>query len=80
VLSAEEFARQGCKVYATARKAEKMSGLSSSIEQLELDVLSDVSIKKAVEAIIEREGRIDILVNNAGMGATSGLLFMTSSP
>jgi 1-acylglycerone phosphate reductase len=56
-----------------------MSGLSSSIEQLELDVLSDISVKKAVEAIIEREGRIDILVNNAGMGATGELLFMTAS-
>jgi 1-acylglycerone phosphate reductase len=78
VLSAEEFARQGCKVYATARKVEKMSGLSSFIEQLELDVLSDVSVKKAVEAIIEREGRIDILVNNAGMGATSEFLFNDS--
>jgi 1-acylglycerone phosphate reductase len=51
-----------------------MSGLSSGIEQLELDVLSDDSVQKVVEAIIRREGRIDILINNAGMGATSRLI------
>jgi NADP-dependent 3-hydroxy acid dehydrogenase YdfG len=77
--SAEDFARRGCKVYATARKVEKMSGLSASIEQLELDVLDDTSVKKAVAVIIEREGRIDILVNNAGMGSVSQYTFITIS-
>jgi NADP-dependent 3-hydroxy acid dehydrogenase YdfG len=56
-----------------------MSGLSASIEQLELDVLDDTSVKNAVAAIIEREGRIDILVNNAGMGSVSQYTSITTS-
>jgi 1-acylglycerone phosphate reductase len=69
VCRAEEFAARGCKVYATARNASKMEGLSN-VEKLELDVLSDDSVKAAVETIKAREGRIDILVNNAGVGCT----------
>jgi 1-acylglycerone phosphate reductase len=76
MLSAEEFARRGCRVYATARKAEKMSGLSVSIEQLELDVLTDSSVQMAVDAVVQCEGRIDILVNNAGMDAASTYSFI----
>ena len=35
-----------------------------------LDVMDVSSITKAVELIVDREGRIDVLVNNAGMGIT----------
>jgi 1-acylglycerone phosphate reductase len=66
---AEEFAARGCRVYATARNASKMEGLFN-VEKLELDVLSDDSVKAAVETIKAREGRIDILINNAGVGCT----------
>lgn len=37
-----------------------------------LDVTDGDTIKKMVEAVIERFGRIDILVNNAGVVAASG--------
>jgi NAD(P)-dependent dehydrogenase (short-subunit alcohol dehydrogenase family) len=33
-------------------------------------VLSDESVKTAVDVIKDRHGRIDILVNNAGVGCT----------
>jgi len=65
----EEYAREGCKVYATARRLESMDSLvHANIERLTLDVTSDEQVKEVVQAIIEKEGRIDILVNNAGVG------------
>ncbi|KAI0040808.1 NAD(P)-binding protein, partial [Auriscalpium vulgare] len=67
---AQTFAANGCKVYATARNVEKMSGLKvSNIELLALDVKSDASVKEVIDTIIEKEGRIDIVVNNAGIAA-----------
>lgn len=66
----EEFAKQGCTVYATARKVEKMEGfVHPSIHKLELDVVDDKSIKLVMDHVIEREGKIDVLVNNAGVPA-----------
>ena len=41
-----------------------------NIERLRMDVMDDASVKAAIEAVIEREGRIDTLVNNAGMTCT----------
>jgi 1-acylglycerone phosphate reductase len=67
---ADEFARRGCRVYATARNVEKMKTLRSDVERLELDVLSDASVEHAVKTVIEREGAIDIVINNAGAGCT----------
>jgi len=63
----EEYARQGCKVYATARRLESMATfLSPNIEKLTLDVMDDVQVRGVVQTVIEKEGRIDVLVNNAG--------------
>ncbi|OSD03376.1 NAD-P-binding protein [Trametes coccinea BRFM310] len=71
----EEFASRGCTVYATARRLEAMEGFSQpNIHTLSLDVTSDESVQKAVETIIEREGRIDVLINNAGLGNTGAII------
>ncbi|KZT68046.1 NAD(P)-binding protein [Daedalea quercina L-15889] len=70
----EEFAAQGCKVYATARRPEAMEGFKDpNISKLKLDVTSDEDVAEAVKTVLEREGSIDILVNNAG-GPCSGPL------
>ena len=66
--SAEEYANQGCKVYATARRLESMDTLQHpNIEKLTLDVLSDEQVTSVVKNIIEKDGQIDVLVNNAGV-------------
>ncbi|PIL27874.1 hypothetical protein GSI_09996 [Ganoderma sinense ZZ0214-1] len=67
-ISCEEYARQGCKVYATARRLEAMDAFTApNIEKLTLDVMKQDNINEVVKTIIENEGRIDVLVNNAGV-------------
>jgi 1-acylglycerone phosphate reductase len=64
----EEFARQGCKVYATSRKIESIADFgNTAIETIPLDVTSDESVENALKHIIEKEGKIDVVVNNAGL-------------
>lgn len=62
-----EFARQGCIVYASARKPEAMDGLviTGDIRKVKLDVNDPDSIDSVVKTIMDSENRIDILVNNA---------------
>jgi NAD(P)-dependent dehydrogenase (short-subunit alcohol dehydrogenase family) len=68
--SCEEFARQGCKVYATSRRVETIADFShKSIEKLALDVTSDESVQNVLNFIVEKEGKIDVVVNNAGVSA-----------
>lgn len=65
----EEFARQGCKVYATSRRVETIADFAegSNIEKFQLDVNSDESVSKIIEHIAETDGKLDVLVNNAGV-------------
>ena len=63
----EEFARDGCKVYASSRRVETIAEFKdTSIERLAIDVTNDASVSKAIEEVVEKEGKIDIVVNNAG--------------
>ncbi|KIJ60859.1 hypothetical protein HYDPIDRAFT_138609 [Hydnomerulius pinastri MD-312] len=63
----EEFAAQGCLVYATSRKLESMEGFrSENIRKLVLDVTKEDNIQQVVQKILEEAGKIDIVVNNAG--------------
>ncbi|KAI0347958.1 oxidoreductase [Trametopsis cervina] len=71
---ADEYAHQGCKVYATARRLEAMDTFQHpNIKTLSLDVLSDEQVQAVVQRIVEQEGRIDILVNNAGLNTAGAL-------
>ncbi|KAF5388504.1 hypothetical protein D9757_004602 [Collybiopsis confluens] len=74
----EEFAAQGCKVYATARDPAKMEGFSHPlIEKHVLDVTNDEDVRRVIQQIAEHEGKIDIVVNNAGTGAPGAILDQT---
>lgn len=64
----EEFARQGCKVYATSRRVETIADFDdASVQKLALDVTSDESVQSVLNHITEVEGKIDVVVNNAGL-------------
>lgn len=64
------FHRHGCQVFATARNLDKVQHLKNAgMQVLELDVLDEVSCKKAAEWVREATGgTLNILVNNSGVG------------
>ena len=67
--AAQTLARQGHRVYAAARRVERMEPLKADgIVPLRLDVTDEASMQEAVRTVLEAEGRIDALVNNAGYG------------
>ncbi|KAI1394183.1 short-chain dehydrogenase [Hypoxylon trugodes] len=65
---AQLIAKTSNRVVATARKAASLSDIPNNehVLKLELDVNSISSIEAALQATLEKFGRIDIVVNNAG--------------
>ncbi len=62
---AESFGRDpSYKVYATGRYTEKAE-FPAGIIPLRMDVADSESVKRAIEQIVDTEGRIDVVVNNA---------------
>lgn len=62
--TAELLARNGHTVYGTIRTDCE---IDPSVKVLKMDLMDAVSIKNAVDKVIQNEGRIDVLINNAGM-------------
>lgn len=67
------LARNGFITYATMRNLQKSSELKSIVEKehmkmkfVQLDVIDENSVEKAIQIIYDESGRIDVLVNNAG--------------
>ena len=67
--TAIKLAESGNKVYAAARRTDKMEPLKKyGIIPLAMDVTDENSMIDGVSMILKNEGRIDVLVNNAGYG------------
>jgi NAD(P)-dependent dehydrogenase (short-subunit alcohol dehydrogenase family) len=62
--TARLLAEQGHTVYGTVRKD---IAKEDKVNYLKMDLADFDSVKFAVSAVIEKEGRIDVLINNAGM-------------
>jgi len=72
--TARALIADGYKVFAGARRLDRMGGLASlGATLLKLDVTDDASIGAAVNAIKADAGRLDVLVNNAGYGSYGAL-------
>jgi NAD(P)-dependent dehydrogenase (short-subunit alcohol dehydrogenase family) len=65
---ARELHARGHRAFATARRLASIADLApEGIDTLPLDVKDPGSIRAAVQAVVDRAGRIDVVVNNAGV-------------
>ncbi|MBM7599224.1 3-oxoacyl-[acyl-carrier protein] reductase [Virgibacillus halotolerans] len=77
---AKDFVENGAKVVITGRNEDSLTAAkkeiaheNGEIDTIQMDV-SDVSaVKKTVNTVIEKWGRIDVLVNNAAVRKETGI-------
>lgn len=63
------LASKGYRVYAVARRFEKLESLKQyGIRPLFMDLCDENTMQTVIETIVQEEGKIDILINNAGYG------------
>ncbi len=64
------LAEKGYRVYATARRVERMKDLETKgISVVRVDVTDNASMESVVKTVLDSEGRVDALINNAGYGS-----------
>ncbi len=70
---ARTLSGQGYKVYGTSRNPggqeeaqPRLNAAGGFLQMIRLDVCSDESVDRAIEYVVDREGRLDILINCAG--------------
>ena len=66
-VTAEKFAKQGCRVFGTVRNIAKATPLPG-VQLVEMDVQDDASVLRGIQFVIDSAKHIDVLVNNAGVG------------
>jgi NAD(P)-dependent dehydrogenase (short-subunit alcohol dehydrogenase family) len=67
--TALELLRAGHTVYGGARRVQSMDAISAAGGHiLPMDITNDADLERAVQTILDQQGRIDVLVNNAGFG------------
>ena len=72
--TARKLLAEGYRVYAGARRVERMQGLKQAgAVPLALDMTEEASMAAAIETIRGGAGRLDALVNNAGYGSYGAL-------
>lgn len=80
-MAARKFAAQGANVVLTDLNEEKVRAIASEIQQetgnetlgLRMDSTREEEIRKTVEAVVARFGKISGLINNVGWGKATPL-------
>jgi NAD(P)-dependent dehydrogenase (short-subunit alcohol dehydrogenase family) len=70
LVTARALKRDGYRVFGTSRRP--LPDTADGIAMLVCDVADDSSVRKLVDEVLSRAGRIDLLVNNAGVGLLGG--------
>ena len=68
--TAKLFAKEGATVIITSRNQKKIDNAIQELDDvigIKADITNEKEVKKLVDLIINKFGRIDILVNNAGI-------------
>jgi A-factor type gamma-butyrolactone 1'-reductase (1S-forming) len=78
--AARLFAAEGAQVMLAARSKDALAGLVEQIREaggaadyVVCDVMREEDCRSAVDAAVERYGRLDVAFNNAGSAGTAGL-------
>jgi short-subunit dehydrogenase len=73
--AARAFAREGCRVVAAARRAERLEALRAEIQAsggecvaVTMDVADEAEVERLLQTALECFGHVDIWINNAGSG------------
>src|SRR5439155_9801920 len=81
--TAVRLAEGGHTVFSAARRVDRLEQLaretSGTVIPIELDVCDHVSVRKAVQAVVEAvPGRLDALINNARYALTEAAETVTT--
>jgi NAD(P)-dependent dehydrogenase (short-subunit alcohol dehydrogenase family) len=78
--AARAFAAQGADVVLLARRVDKLEALEKKLREtgrnalaVKCDVTNEEEVQAAVQAVIDRFGKIDILMNNAGVAGAGSV-------
>ncbi|MBR4548329.1 MAG: SDR family oxidoreductase [Oscillospiraceae bacterium] len=67
--TARILSEKGCRVYEFSRRE---SGTDAAVH-IQADVTDEAQVRRAVDTVLEREGRIDVVINNAGFGISGAV-------
>lgn len=76
---AEEFLRQGFRVYAGARNTDSLNNLTSEqLTPVQLDVNNPDDVEQAIQRIQQDSSALNVLINNAGYAAMGPMLDLSA--